>query len=70
MALDKGIKFGKEKRKPYYDSRKFDGTCRNHGSCPVCESNRTIANKRREVSAAEEEIEDEYTIDDLGPNWW
>ena len=70
MALDKGIKFGKEKRKPYYDSRKFDSTCRNHGSCSVCESNRTIANKRREVSAAEEEIEDEYTIDDLGPNWW
>lgn len=70
MALDKGIKFGKEKRKPYYDSRKFDGTCRNHGSCSVCEGNRTIANKRREASAAEEEIEDEYTIDDLGPNWW
>ena len=40
MALDKAIKHGKEKRKPYYGSKAFDATCRNHGSCPWCEKNR------------------------------
>ena len=41
MSLDKGIKHGKEKRKPYYDSRAVDSSCRNHGDCPHCEANRT-----------------------------
>ena len=40
MALDKAINSGKEHRKQYYDSRSFDMTCRNHGSCPYCEGNR------------------------------
>lgn len=38
--LDKSIKHGKEKRKPYYKSGKFDRTCRPNGGCPSCESNR------------------------------
>lgn len=46
MSLDKAIEHGKEKRKPYYDSRRFDCSCRNHGSCSYCQSNRTISDKR------------------------
>ena len=38
--LDKAIKSGKEHRKPYRKSQRFDKTCRCHGSCPYCRSNR------------------------------
>jgi ferredoxin len=37
MALDKAIKHGREKRKPYYGAKAIDHTCRNHGSCPWCQ---------------------------------
>lgn len=40
MSLEKGIRSGKEHRKPYYGSKAIDGTCRNHGGCPWCEENR------------------------------
>lgn len=40
MSLDKAIKHGKEKRKPYRGVKAVDSTCRNHGSCKWCESNR------------------------------
>lgn len=40
MSLDKAIQYGKERRKPYRGSKAIDPTCRNHGSCPVCEANR------------------------------
>ena len=40
MALDKAIESGKEHRKKYQRSKKFDKTCRNHGGCPWCEENR------------------------------
>jgi hypothetical protein len=40
MSLDKAIEHGKERRKPYYGSKAFDYTCRNHGGCPWCEQNR------------------------------
>ena len=40
MSLDKAIKHGKERRKPYTGSKAIDGTCRNHGGCPWCEENR------------------------------
>jgi hypothetical protein len=46
MSLDKAIKSGKEHRKEYRDSRRWDCTCRNHGSCSYCERNRTIFDKR------------------------
>lgn len=41
MSLDKAIKYGKEKRKPYVGSKVYFASCRNHGSCPYCETNRT-----------------------------
>jgi len=40
MSLNKAIKSGKEHRKPYKGAKAIDCTCRNHGGCPYCESNR------------------------------
>ena len=40
MSLDKAIKYGKEKRKPYRKAKAIDKSCRNHGSCKWCEGNR------------------------------
>jgi len=40
MSLLKSIYYGKEKRKPHYGSKTFDYSCKNHGSCPACLSNR------------------------------
>lgn len=48
MSLDKAIKHGKEKRKPYYKSGKNDETCRPHGTCPWCKNNRLHKHKRSE----------------------
>lgn len=28
------------KKQPYTKSKRFDKTCRNHGSCPYCKENR------------------------------
>lgn len=39
--LNKAIEHKKEKRKPYYGSKAFSCSCRNHGGCPACLSNRT-----------------------------
>lgn len=46
--LDKAIKHGKEKRKPYYGAKAIDHTCRNHGSCDYCKSNRLHSTRKRE----------------------
>jgi wyosine [tRNA(Phe)-imidazoG37] synthetase (radical SAM superfamily) len=46
--LDKAIRYGKEKRKPYRKSKSFDRTCRNHGSCSYCERNRTYQSRKEE----------------------
>lgn len=54
MSLDKGIAHGKELRKPYYKSGKFDPTCRPGGGCPYCKGNRMHSTKRRELSAREQ----------------
>lgn len=51
MSLDKAIAHGKEYRKPYRKSKRFDLTCRNHGACSWCRGNRTHANRRREPIA-------------------
>ena len=41
MSLEKAIKSGKEHRKEYWGAKAVDPTCRNHGTCPWCEGNRT-----------------------------
>jgi hypothetical protein len=51
MSLEKAIKSGKEKRKPYYGSKAFDRTCRNHGTCKWCEENRLYKNKKKLAAA-------------------
>lgn len=48
MSLEKSIKHGKARRKPYYKSARFDRTCRPNGSCPWCRRNRLHKHRRRE----------------------
>jgi hypothetical protein len=57
MSMDKAIEHGKEHRKPYYHSGKFDLTCRPHGGCPWCENNRLHRSKKREPIIIEEDID-------------
>jgi hypothetical protein len=60
MSLDKAVKHNKEKRAPFRKSKAFDRTCRNHGSCPYCEGNRTIqAQKEQERIESFEETQEE-----------
>lgn len=40
-------------KKSYTKSKKFDKTCRNHGSCSYCKKNRTYKNDKK-VSLKEE----------------
>ena len=63
MSLDKGIKHGKEKRKPYYGAASFDVTCRPHGGsnptqqCPWCRNSRLLWRRRfREIAQSQDEI--------------
>jgi len=51
MSMDKAIAHGKEHRKPYRHSGRFDRTCRPHGGCPWCKRNREHAAKVRELAA-------------------
>jgi len=53
MALDKAIASGKEKRKPYRKSKRFDSSCYNHGSCPWCEGNRQWFDKKHRTISDE-----------------
>lgn len=55
MSLDKAVKYGKEKRKPYRGSEVIFGSCRNHGGCPWCERNRK--HKFRDKHPAEQRRE-------------
>lgn len=47
MGLDKAIKYKKEKRKVYRKAKAVDRSCRNHGSCLWCLSNRMHKHKKR-----------------------
>lgn len=55
--LDKAIASGKEWRKGYRKSKRFDSTCRNHGSCPHCKSDRLHFHNKAELAAADERKE-------------
>lgn len=48
FMLDKSIRYGKDKRKPYKKPKSFDKTCRNHGSCSYCKDNRTYKNRKEQ----------------------
>ena len=40
------------KAQPYRQSRRFDKTCRCHGSCPHCRGNRLHGDRKRRGLAA------------------
>jgi hypothetical protein len=57
MSLEKAIEHGKEHRKPYYDSRRFDFHCRNNCKCSYCRVNRTHSSRAREYHATKESLD-------------
>lgn len=64
MSLDKAIEHKKEYRKPFTNSKAFDYSCRNHGSCPYCQNNRKHSTMRKQLASdIGEQLEDyeEYT---------
>lgn len=63
MSLDKAIKHGKEKRKPYTGSKVIDGSCRNHGSCPYCMENRLHKFRDKHPVEKDDEVEDDESFD-------
>ena len=62
MSLNKAIEHGKEHRKQYTGAKAIDCTCRNHGSCDWCKSNRLYQQLKAEEASKQalEEVEDEY----------
>ena len=61
MSLNKAIEHKKEFRKPYRGSKADDCSCRNHGSCPRCMSNRMYQQLKMEEACKQalEEVENE-----------
>lgn len=61
MGLDKAIEHGKEKRKPYKGAKAIDYTCRNHGSCEWCKSNRLYQQMKMDEASRQalEEMQNE-----------
>lgn len=57
MSLDKSIASGQEKRPPYRGSGRFDRTCRNHGRCPYCASNRQHPQAKADEATAQRMLE-------------
>lgn len=55
MSLEKAIKHGKERRKPYRGAKAVDKACRNHGSCHWCKGNRTHSERVRKEKADDKE---------------
>ncbi len=42
------------RKQPYRKSRRFDRTCRNHGSCTYCQSNREHANNKQHLASTQQ----------------
>lgn len=53
MPFDKEYPNRKDHRQPHRGAASFDRSCRNHGSCPWCAGNRTVATERRIENAAD-----------------
>lgn len=55
-------------KKPYpnkFDSRRFDWSCKNHGSCSHCRHNRLFADKKARVRAnMSEQEQDQYPCEE------
>lgn len=57
MSLNKAIEHGKERRKAYQDSRRFDKSCRNHGGCDFCKDNRLYSSNKA-LEAAKQQMKE------------
>lgn len=57
MSLDKSIAKGTEHRKAYKGGKAIDRTCRNHGGCDWCLSNRTYKYAKK-IQALTERLEE------------
>lgn len=53
MAFHNQYPNRKDHRRPYRGSKRFDNTCRNHGSCGYCQGNRTNFDRRARARADE-----------------
>lgn len=51
------FKTRKDKRKKLTGAKTVDPSCRNHGNCPYCYSNRIVKNKKRleQIKSIEDE---------------
>jgi hypothetical protein len=58
MAFDKNYPNRKDHRRPYRKSKQVDRSCRCHGSCSYCQSNRQHNNEMRLAAAADAAKED------------
>ena len=47
----------KDWRQPYRKSRRFDKSCRCHGGCPWCLSNRMHKHRKQEKAAEDKTLE-------------
>lgn len=60
--LNKAIKSGKEKRKPYFGAKAVSLQCRNHGDCEWCRANRLkkdmVKEERMKAELKEYEVEE------------
>ena len=74
MSMDKGVEYGKEKRKEYRGAKSIDRTCRNHGSCPWCEGGRQHKHKKNALYA--QALEEEWALpedpveEDFDEEWY
>ena len=59
MSLEKSILHGKDHRKPLRGSRRFDSSCRNHGSCSYCRDSRLVQSMK-EDNRTKEQINDYF----------
>ena len=58
MSFDKDYPNRKDRRRPYRGSKDFDRSCRNHGSCDWCASNRQHQASRAESMVSDKEIKE------------
>jgi len=56
------------KRKPYTKSKRWDASCRNHGGCPYCLSNRMHKNDKRISKVMNQLKELDYGTRNIKPN--
>ena len=57
MSLNKAIRHGKEKRKPYRGAKAFCRSCRPGGSCGRCQGDRTFQGRKVVPADLKEQLE-------------